>query len=159
MPQVPNADRRACLILITNFAGPLTDWVKRTKKHRLVTDSFANCNWHAHHFRVHSYHLGFSCWTSIQFLEFFMLYDTTVTIALSEPPLVESLYPHRVAQYLIIACLTVSSAPGLQFFPDIIVLQLCLWDWLIAISDEVQMICHGGRYHQYLLDMVYLVVR
>ena len=48
---------------------------------------------------------------------------------------------------------------GLLLTPDFVALQLCVWDWILAFSDELQMLRIGGRRFRYLLDMVYLVVR
>jgi len=42
---------------------------------------------------------------------------------------------------------------------DMMVVQLCVWDWLLALSDELEMIYQGERLRGYLLDMAYLVVR
>jgi hypothetical protein len=38
-------------------------------------------------------------------------------------------------------------------------LQLCVWDWLLSLSDEFEMILHGEQYRRYLYDTLYLVVR
>jgi hypothetical protein len=42
---------------------------------------------------------------------------------------------------------------------NMMVVQLCVWDWLLTLSDELEMIYQGERLRGYLLDMVYLVVR
>jgi len=60
------------------------------------------------------------------------------------PPSVslESTYRHQVAQYVIVACLA-----------------LCVWDWLIAVSDELEMVRHGERRLRYLVNGLYLIAR
>jgi hypothetical protein len=43
-----------------------------------------------------------------------------------------------------------------------LILQLCIWDWLLAVSDEYQMIRQGRgdrRFRQYVVYMFYLVAR
>jgi hypothetical protein len=70
----------------------------------------------------------------------------------------------QVALYLIVACLTVSSCSkrldfGLLLTVDFAAPQLCVWDWILALSDELQMLRIGGRRLRYLLDMVYFIVR
>ena len=51
------------------------------------------------------------------------------------------------------------SGPHFLSFLLTLVSQLCVWDWLLALSDEVKMIRRGQRVHRYILDMVYFVVR
>lgn len=76
----------------------------------------------------------------------------------------DHLSPVQLALYLIVACLTVSSCSkcldlGLLLTADFAAQKLCVWDWILAFSDELQMLHIGGRRFRYLLDMVYLVVR
>jgi hypothetical protein len=38
--------------------------------------------------------------------------------------------------------------------------QLCVWDWVLTLGDEVEMIHRGERTPlRYLLDILYLIVR
>lgn len=83
----------------------------------------------------------------------------------------DSIFRFQVTQYQVVACLTVSLhftlclSPRLHreriytSVPDTVILQLCVWDWLLALSDEYQMICQGHRRHRYLLYIVYLISR
>ncbi|KIM84940.1 hypothetical protein PILCRDRAFT_817773 [Piloderma croceum F 1598] len=48
----------------------------------------------------------------------------------------------QVQQYVFVTCLT-----------------LCVWDWLIAVSDEVEMIRQGERRLRYLWNGVYIIAR
>jgi len=57
----------------------------------------------------------------------------------------DSIFRSLVLRYVIVACLT-----------------LCIWDWLLAVSDEYQMIGQGRgdrRFRQYVVYMFYLVAR
>jgi len=64
----------------------------------------------------------------------------------------ESLFRIQADQYILVACLMVSLhffsySPIYGQFPisDIVVLQLCICDWLLAVSDEFKMICYGKQ--------------
>ena len=96
-----------------------------------------------------------------------MIYDTTVP---PHNPLTslssQSIYASQVERCVVVACLTVSSrltcssSPWFILISNIVVLQLCVWDWLIMFADEVAMIDNGKRHsRQYVLDAVYVVVR
>jgi hypothetical protein len=37
--------------------------------------------------------------------------------------------------------------------------QLCVWDWLLSLSDELKMIHHGAQCRPYILHSVYFIVR
>jgi len=54
----------------------------------------------------------------------------------------DSIFRFQVLRYVVVACLT-----------------LCVWDWLLAISDEYQMIRQGNHCLRYVLYMLYLVAR
>jgi len=56
----------------------------------------------------------------------------------------DSIFRSLVLRYVIVACLT-----------------LCIWDWLLAISDECQMIHQGrgDRRFRYVVYMLYLAAR
>jgi len=60
------------------------------------------------------------------------------------PPLnlAASSYRLQVSQYVIVACLT-----------------LCVWDWLLALSDEFDMIRYGDRRRRFLLHGMYFIAR
>ena len=76
------------------------------------------------------------------------------------PP--ESPFPPQVARYVIVACLTVrflSTAYNLCPVSKILASQVCVWDWLLSLSDELEIIRHGKQYRPYLLHVVYVVVR
>ena len=68
----------------------------------------------------------------------------------------------QVLQYVFVACLTVSLRFTRSPFQDLVlvynnaILQLCVWDWLLALSDEFEMICRSKRR---LLHGVYLISR
>ena len=66
----------------------------------------------------------------------------------------------EVTQYVLVVCLAVSW----QFicFSTAISysnLQLCVWDWLLAVSDEVEMVRHIKRRVGYILHGLYFVAR
>ena len=70
--------------------------------------------------------------------------------------------PLQVSRYILVACLTVSSTRlVLQtiLFLLTLVSQLCVWDWHLALSDELEMIRRGQRLRRYILEVVYFVVR
>jgi hypothetical protein len=74
-------------------------------------------------------------------------------------------YMIHVAQYIVVACLTVSKTTILLLTPMANItsrrscMQLCVWDWLLAISDEFEMLRHRQRPIGYLLNGVYLITR
>ena len=68
----------------------------------------------------------------------------------------------QVDQYAVVACLTVRlPVPALQFVSqfDHRGLQMCVWDWALSLSDELEMMRHGNQLRRYLFDVLYLVVR
>jgi hypothetical protein len=96
-----------------------------------------------------------------------MVYDTTVPPPnpLTFPPS-QSVFSSQVERSVVVACLTVSlclvccQAHVLIRISNIVVQQLCVWDWLIMLADEVAMVCDGERRsRRYILDVVYVAVR
>ena len=78
----------------------------------------------------------------------------------SMPP--RSRFLLQVDQYAVVVCLTVrlpSQSSSLFLSLRIVVLQLCVWDWVLSVADELEMICHGNQLRRYLYDVLYLVVR
>ena len=67
----------------------------------------------------------------------------------------------EVAQYVVVVCLAVSRQ--IICFPtsaiSYYILQLCVWDWLLAVSDEVEMIRHINRRVAYILHGLYFIAR
>lgn len=42
---------------------------------------------------------------------------------------------------------------------NVMALQLCVWDWVIAIADELEMFHYGERRLRYLVNGMYLIAR
>jgi hypothetical protein len=86
----------------------------------------------------------------------------TGIIALSAPaalPLTD-LFILQAMKYIALGCLTAS----LPFSAHTVIfnsraLQVCLWEWIIAIPDEVKMIRLGKRRRRYFLYALYYLVR
>lgn len=70
-----------------------------------------------------------------------------------------------IQQYVVVACLTVSLPSVCSQFHNFfrilnyVILQLCVWDWLLAIADEFEMIRRIQRLAGYLLHGLYLITR
>jgi hypothetical protein len=70
-----------------------------------------------------------------------------------------------IQQYVVVACLTVSLPPVCSQFRNIfrilnyVILQLCVWDWLLTIAEEFEMIRRIQRLAGYLLHGLYLITR
>jgi hypothetical protein len=97
-----------------------------------------------------------------------MFYHPAILVDLSQPledlpP--SSVIPLQTARYVAVACLTVSLCltSRLSTFLVLIsynaVVQLCVWDWLLALSDEFTMIQSVERYRAHLLHIVYYIAR
>jgi len=79
----------------------------------------------------------------------------------------DSIFRFQVLRYVVVAFLTVSldstRSPSHVFsanaFVSLMILQVCVWDWLLALSDEYEMIRQGDRRLRYVLYMLYLVAR
>jgi len=78
----------------------------------------------------------------------------------------ESLFKIQAQQYILSACLTVSQSefrlppnPPVLFISNTVDFQLCVWDWLLAVSDEFEMIRIGKRRLRYFLHGVYFIAR
>jgi hypothetical protein len=69
-------------------------------------------------------------------------------------------FRNEVTQYVLVVCLAVSRQ--FIYFPTAIsysILQLCVWDWLLAVSDEVEMIHRIKRRVAYIVHGLYFVAR
>jgi hypothetical protein len=77
----------------------------------------------------------------------------------SMPP--RSRFLLQIDQYVVVICLTVRLPfQSYNLFLILIVgLQMCVWDWALSLSDELEMVRHGNQLRRYLYDVLYLVVR
>lgn len=74
--------------------------------------------------------------------------------------LIENLERLQVLRYVMVACFTVSNTTSCKVI-ELMDIQACLWDWILAIPDELRMVrTNCGRPKvSYFLAAVYMMLR